>query len=75
MLSYCVARVILVAKIENWWLTLIQHLLIISAYYLWFALDMVNVTDCISDLNHFRYRYQVLPKKSFDLEFTSTMIA
>ena len=41
MLSYCVARVILVAKIENWWLTLIQHLLIISAYYLWFALEMV----------------------------------
>ena len=41
MLSYCVARVILVAKIENWWLTLIQHLLIISAYYLWFALEIV----------------------------------
>ena len=41
MLSYCVARVILVAKIENWWLTLIQHLLIISAYYIWFALKLV----------------------------------
>ena len=62
MLSYCVARVILVAKIENWWLTLIQHLLIISAYYLWFALEI-------------GYRYQVLLKKSFNLENTSTMIA
>ena len=35
----------------------------------------ISVTDCISHWNDFRYRYQVLPKKSFDLENTSTMIA
>ena len=48
MLSYCVARVILVAKIENWWPTLIQYLLIISAYYLWFALKWFSMTDVLA---------------------------
>ena len=60
----------------NAWKTMfdpyIQHLLIISAGLLW---KWFIVTGCISDWNDFRYRYQVLPKKSFDFENTSTMIA